>query len=129
LIEGEECTITCHLIKAESTLGRSTVIDLLTTHANKFRQVDHRSINWLIMNNCKYVLKKGGKKRVAEDSDDEITGDTKKKEEPKWDYSKLAVGNTFSGTSYFRATSEAGDNITTRCGGKDITVSRDILEC
>jgi hypothetical protein len=95
----------CHLVKCESTLGRSTVIDLSTTHANKFRQVDHRSINWLIMNNMKYVLKKGGKKRAADDSDDEMnTGDKKKKEEPKWDFTKLAVGNTFSGTSYFRAT-------------------------
>jgi len=62
LIEGEECTMTCHLVKAESVLGRSTVIDLLTTHANKFRQVDHRTINYLIIRNTKYLLKKGGKK-------------------------------------------------------------------
>ena len=52
----------CHLIKAESSLGRSTVIDLTTKHANKFRQVDHRSINYIIINNVKHVLKKGGKK-------------------------------------------------------------------
>lgn len=62
IIEGEECTMVCHLIKAESSLGRSTVIDLTTKHANKFRQVDHRSINYIIINNVKYVLKKGGKK-------------------------------------------------------------------
>lgn len=37
LIEGEDCTLVCHLIKAESALGRSTVIDLTTEHANKFR--------------------------------------------------------------------------------------------
>ncbi len=37
LIEGEECTMTCHLVKAESVLGRSTVIDLLTKSTNKFR--------------------------------------------------------------------------------------------
>lgn len=54
--------MTCHLVKAESVLGRSTVIDLLTTHANKFRQVDHRTINYLIIRNTKYLLKKGGKK-------------------------------------------------------------------
>ena len=128
LIEGEECTMVCHLVKAESTLGRSTVIDLSTSHANKFRQVDHRSINWLIINNCKYVLKKGGKKRVADDSDDDMDGAKKKKDEPKWDFTKLEKGNTFSGTSYFRATAESGDNITTRCQGRDVTVSRDILE-
>lgn len=62
IVEGEECTMVCHLIKAESSLGRSTVIDLTTKHANKFRQVDHRSINYIIINNAKYVLKKGGKK-------------------------------------------------------------------
>jgi hypothetical protein len=39
----------------------------------------------------------------------------KKKEEPLWNYAELAVGNTFSGTSYFRATAESGDMITTRC--------------
>ena len=88
LIEGEECTMVCHLVKAESSLGRSTVIDLSTSHANKFRKVDHRSINWIIINNCKYVLKKGGKKRVVEESDDEMGGaDKKKKDEPKWDFS------------------------------------------
>ncbi len=37
LIEGEECTMTCHLVKAESSLGRSTVIDLTSKHENKFR--------------------------------------------------------------------------------------------
>lgn len=118
LIEGEECTMVCHLIKSESSLGRSTVIDLTTTHANKFRQVDHRSINFLITQNVKYVLKKGGKKQPkASESDDEMDGEDKKKkkEEPKWDYTQLAVGNTFSGTSYFRAASESGDYVTTRC--------------
>ena len=53
--------MTCHLVKSETTLGRSTVIDLLTSQANKFRQVDHRTINNIIIHNIKYVLKKGGK--------------------------------------------------------------------
>lgn len=67
---------------------------------------------------------------MVDESDDDMDGTSKKKkEEPKWDFSKLEVGNTFSGTSYFRATAEAGDNITTRCQGRDVTVSRDILEC
>ena len=79
----------CYLVKSESSLGRSTVIDLTTTHANKFRQVDHRSINYLITQNVKYVLKKGGHKQPkASESDDEMDGEDKKKkkEEPKWDY-------------------------------------------
>ncbi len=57
-----------------------------------------------------------------------MAGDKKKKEEPKWDFTKLAVGNTFSGTSYYKATAESGDMVTTNCAGKDITVGRDILE-
>jgi hypothetical protein len=40
------------------------------------------------------VLKKGGKKE-ADDREE------KKKGEPLWDYSKLAVGNWFSTTAYF----------------------------
>lgn len=109
--------MTCHLVKAESSLGRSTVIDLTTKHHNKFRQVDHRSINYLIINNVKYVLKKGGKKQAKDDSDDDMDGASSKKkdEAPKWDYKALAVGNTFSGTSYYRAVSESGENVNTRC--------------
>ena len=76
------------------------------------------------------MLKKGGKKRVVDESDEEMDGAASKKKDdvPKWDVSKLEVGNTFSGTSYFRATAESGDNITTRCQHRDVTVSRDILE-
>jgi hypothetical protein len=52
----------------------------------------------------------------------------KKKTEVKWKQDELAIGNTFSGTSYFKTTAESGNLITTRCQGKDITVGRDILE-
>ena len=38
----------------------------------------------------------------------------KKKEEPKWNSAELAVGNVFSGTSYFKATSVSGDNVVTK---------------
>lgn len=44
LIEGEECMMHCHLVKCENGLGRSTVIDLGAKGDNKFRQVDHRTI-------------------------------------------------------------------------------------
>lgn len=121
IIEGEECTLVCHLVKAESCLGRSTVIDLTTSSPNKFRQVDHRSINFIILNNCKYVLKKGAKK-IA---DDESEAD---KDAPKWDVTKLAVGDTFSGTSYFRTTQDDGSTVQTKSSGQAITVSKDILQ-
>jgi hypothetical protein len=52
----------------------------------------------------------------------------KKKEEPKWNSAELAIGNVFSGTSYFKATSVSGENVVTKSQGQDITVSRSILE-
>ena len=48
IVEGEECEMVCHLVKAEGNLGRSTVVNLSTDDANKFRQVDHRSIEFII---------------------------------------------------------------------------------
>lgn len=104
IVEGEECTMTCHLVEAESSLGRSTVIDLTSTHENKFRQVDHRSINHLIFQNVKYVLKKSGKKQPKPEGEDDEEAAKKKKDAPKWNTAHLAVGNVFSGTNYYRAT-------------------------
>ena len=75
------------------------------------------------------MLKKGGKKRSTDDeSDEEMDESKKKKEEPKWNSADLAVGNVFSGTSYYRATAVAGENVVTRCSTSDITISRSILE-
>ena len=68
--------MTCHLVKAENLLGRSTVIDLTAKTDNKFRQIDHRTIEYIIAYNTKYVLKKGSKK--SEKDEEEKKGD-------KWD--------------------------------------------
>ena len=95
LVEGSEVEMTCHLVETENLLGRSTVIDLTAHGDNKFRQIDHRTIEYIIFGNAKYVLKKGAKKG-AEDEEEE-----KKKGEPKWDLKNLAVGNWFSTTSYY----------------------------
>lgn len=94
LTEGELCTMTCHLIKTENNLGRSTVIDLSATTENKFRQVDHRSIDYIIFKNVKYVLKKGAKKSADDEEE--------KKDAVQWDKKQLNVGNWFSTTSYFK---------------------------
>ena len=66
------------MVESETALGRSTVIDLQTNSPNKFRQIDHRTIVYVILRNVKYVLKKGGKK-AAGDEDDEMDGEVKKK--------------------------------------------------
>ena len=102
LITGQICQMTCHMVEVENNLGRSLVIDLGTKSPNKFRQVDHRSIDWIIFQNVKYVLKKGSKAQAEDD---------KKKDEPKWDSKQLAVGNWFSGTRYYQAVEDKGDSV------------------
>lgn len=58
-LEGKERTIRGRLISSESLLGRSTVEDLdLPLKENRVRQVDHRTINWLILDFVKYVVNK-----------------------------------------------------------------------
>lgn len=124
LLEGETVTMTCHLVNVENNLGRSTVVDLTAKTENKFRQVDHRSIDYIIFGNTKYLLKKGAKKAAADDDDKEEA----KKGEPKWDRKQLAVGNWFSGTNYFKAKEQDGDQVMTKCNGVDVAVSMDILQ-
>ena len=67
----------------------------------------------------KYVLKKGAK------APEEVKYD---KDAPKWDSKKLAKGNWFSGTNYYQAVSDKGDQISCKSGGMTIDISRDILE-
>ena len=52
----------------------------------------------------------------------------KKKDEPKWNSAHLAVGNVFSGTNYYRATNQSGENVVTKSKGSEITISKSILE-
>ena len=54
-LTGSESTLTCRLSKTEGKLGRSTVIDV---PSQGYRQVDHRTIKWIVMANVKYTLKK-----------------------------------------------------------------------
>lgn len=73
--------------------------------------------------NVKYVLKKGGKKGEAEESDDPA-----KSGKALWDPKQLAVGNWFSTTDYFAVKAINGDKVLTTCNNKEIEISRDILE-
>lgn len=58
LLQGEERTLIGYLLKVEPKVGRSTVIDLeLSPDTYRVRQVDHRTINWLIIKNVKYLVK------------------------------------------------------------------------
>lgn len=55
--KGEERTLIGHMLKIETGMGRSMVVDLEADTKSNIRQVDHRSINWLILKNIKYVVK------------------------------------------------------------------------
>ena len=55
LLEGKESRIVGRLSQAAGKLGRSLVIDLPT---QGYRQVDHRTIKWLIIKNVKYIVNK-----------------------------------------------------------------------
>ena len=54
-LKGREQTLICRLSKSEGKLGRSLVIDLVS---GSFKQIDHRTIQWIVCNNVKYILKK-----------------------------------------------------------------------
>jgi hypothetical protein len=114
--------MTCHLVDVENNLGRSTVIDLGAKTDNKFRQIDHRTIQYIIFKNVKYVLKKGAKKD-GEDEEEKKGGD-----KALWDTKNLAVGNWFSRTSYFQVKEIMGNEVKTMCDMKEVVVSKDILE-
>ena len=57
---GELRTLRGIMLKVENGLGRSNVIDLdlpLNDKAKRMRQVDHRTLKSLIVNNKKFILK------------------------------------------------------------------------
>lgn len=54
--DGSERTLRGRLIHPEPLMGRSMVEDLDALAPKNIRQVDHRTINWLIVNGVKYVV-------------------------------------------------------------------------
>jgi hypothetical protein len=73
------------------------MIDLDADPRNNIRQVDHRTIEFIIFKNVKYCL---GTKSKGQINDDlplkHILGT------PKWDGSKLAISNWFSQITYYQ---------------------------
>ena len=120
LTEGPLSEKVCHLQQTENILGRSNVIDLSAQSAYKARQIDHGTIQYIIFKNVKYSLKQGGKKELGEEE--------KKDGGSLWDKKNLAVGNWFSSTNYFHVKEISGNEVKTNCGGKEVLVSKDILE-
>ena len=54
--DGTERVLRGRLIKPEPLLGRSMVEDLETA-GERIRQVDHRTINWIVIEGTKYIVK------------------------------------------------------------------------
>ena len=52
----------CYLEKIENNHGRIFVKDLEATTATKLRQLDLKLIEWIIVKNVKYVMRKGAVK-------------------------------------------------------------------
>ena len=56
--DGEERVLRGRLVKPEPTMGRSMVEDLdIDPGKHRLRQVDHRTLHWLIVDGVKHVVK------------------------------------------------------------------------
>jgi hypothetical protein len=55
--DGKERVIRGRLVKPEPLLGRSMVEDMELKGVNRLRQVDHRTIKYLIVDGVKYTVK------------------------------------------------------------------------
>lgn len=55
--DGTERILRGRLVSHEGLLGRSMVEDLDITDKNRLRQVDHRTLKWLVVEGVKYVVK------------------------------------------------------------------------
>ena len=105
-------------------MGRSLVIDVNAPTGTNFRQVDHRTIDYIIFKNVKYSL---GKKDPAV-----VVPLKKEKDAKNWDESKLAVGNQFSSVTYYKVNSMKDKDhvmVVTNHNEKDeLMMSKDILQ-
>jgi hypothetical protein len=145
LTEGEEVTLTGRLVKTEAKLGRSLMVDFnFWDPKNSFRQVDHRTIKWIILRNKKYTYKKEGlkKKKSVEtlgktsestsvDIDDKDLEKKTLKLDNKalWIGSKLQKGNWFSSSMYVRVDKIIGEKIDVyNSRGHNLSLTRNILE-
>ena len=55
--DGAERVIVARLVDTENHMGRSNVIDLEVSTGTPTRQIDHRTLEYVILNDVKYVVK------------------------------------------------------------------------
>jgi hypothetical protein len=126
-LEGELCVMVAKLINLEPKLGRSMVKDLRVPFGYNLRQVDHRTIEWIIFKNRKFIFKKPGKKYP------ELPESAYKIDDPihtKWNIDKLSIGNWFSDTKYVKIEKLIDSNLVEvkNSNGHPLVMSRDILQ-
>jgi hypothetical protein len=95
LVDGEKVELVCHLLDSDNNLGRSLIIDLNSTGPSNIKQVDHRTIEYIIYKNVRYEL--GKRDPNIEDLPLKVD-----REKPRWEESKLGVGNWFSQIQYYK---------------------------
>lgn len=90
-------TMVGHLVDFNVHLGRSLIVDLEAPIYNRYRQVDHRTIQYIILRNVKYKLaSKSNLEEFQKRQED------KPKPKEKWDLKKLQEGNWFSEMQYYK---------------------------
>ena len=114
-----------HLVDSENHLGRSLIIDLNAAAPHNFRQVDHRSIEYIIFKNVKYSLgKRTGE--APEQLPIKQSHDVR-----KWAPANLEVNNWFSSISYYKIKEIVDKDTVMVCNcqepSKVLSMSRDIL--
>jgi len=73
---GVERVLRGRMITPDGALGRSTVIDFDVVGGSPLRQVDHRTIKWLVMGNTKYIVKSGGSNGKKQSSNQGVVPST-----------------------------------------------------
>jgi hypothetical protein len=126
-LEGELCVIVAKLVNLEPKLGRSMVKDLRVPFGYNLRQVDHRTIEWIIFKNRKFIFKKPGKKYP------ELPESAYKIDDPihtRWNIDKLSIGNWLSDTKYIKIEKIIDSNLVEvkNSNGHPLVMSRDILK-
>ena len=116
IFAGETREIVGYAVGGDNVLGRTHVIDLDAPLENNSRQVDHRTIQSIIIKNVKYTL---GKKKAQAAAEQAAAAN--------WDHTKIAVGNWFSYIKYYKVTAFEGDNVvlTDQKTGEEIVIGKE----
>lgn len=101
--DNQSTVITGHLLKCENNLGRSVIVDLNAPANNNIRQVDHRTIEYIIYKNVKYSQ---GVRSTPEDLPLHQHSN-----ERNFDASRIVPGNWVCEIAYYKVVDKANSDI------------------